>query len=107
MYFTKYPRNRSFIVSADRLTSLSDYYSDQDDTYGGNFSIKAVMNVRAGDVDKSGTITVADAIEVQRHIANLSLLDSDTRRYVADLNQDETITVADAISIQRIIANIL
>ncbi len=99
--------NRSFIVSADRLTSLSDYYSDQDDTYGGNFSIKAVMNVRAGDVDKSGTITVADAIEVQRHIANLSLLDSDTRRYVADLNQDETITVADAISIQRIIANIL
>lgn len=106
VFLPKTLENRSFISSGDRLTSLSDYYNEIGDPYGGNFSIKAVVNVQAGDADKNGRITVADAIAVQKHIASLTPLDSDTLRYVADMDSNEVLTVADAIAIQKLIANI-
>lgn len=58
-----------------------------------------------GDVNQDGKITVADAIEIQRHIAGLIQLDEDLIT-VADVDKSGIITVADAIMVQRHIANI-
>ena len=57
-----------------------------------------------GDVNGDGYVSVADAIEVQRVIANLTSVDDLAN--TADIDHSGSITVADAIEIQRYIANI-
>lgn len=99
--------NRSFINSKGTTVSLTDYYSSQGDNIGGNFTIRAIANIQKGDVSKDGEISVADAILVQKDIASIINLDSDTAEYVADTSGDGKISVADAIIIQKIIANII
>lgn len=59
-----------------------------------------------GDVTNDGYITVADAIAVQRHIANLETL-SGANFTLADVNYDNNLSVADAIEIQRMIAGLV
>lgn len=99
--------NRSYVYSGGDIMSLTDYYSENGDQIGGNFTIKAVVNVLRGDANKDGNITVADAVEMQKHISNIITLDSDTVQYVSDVNSDGKITVADAVMIQKHIANII
>lgn len=99
--------NRSYVYSDDDMMSLTDYYINNGDQTGGNFTIKAVMNVRLGDVNKNGNITVADAVEIQKHIANIITIDGDAAQYVCDLNNDGRVSVADAVMIQKYIANII
>lgn len=99
--------NRSFVVADGTTTNLSDYYTANNDDIGGNFTIKAVANVQLGDVNKDGKISVADTVLVQKHISNITILDSDTIKYVADANSDSTVTVADAVILQKTIANII
>lgn len=57
-----------------------------------------------GDVNGDGYVSVTDAIEVQRVIANLTSVDDLAN--TADIDHSGSITVADAIEIQRYIANI-
>lgn len=59
-----------------------------------------------GDVNNDGRITVADAIEVQKHIANITTL-TGAQYTLANINYDSRLTVADAIEIQKIIAGIV
>lgn len=93
--------NRSFVVSGDESFSLTEYYQAMDDSIGGNFVINAVVNVRLGDVDKNGEISILDAILLQKHFTKISILDTDTVTYVADVDSNGEIRVADTIAVQK------
>ena len=67
-----------------------------------NKSLKAAL----GDINGDGNITIADAIMLRKHIANIITLDGDTLT-VADVTKDGAITIADAIMLQKYIANII
>lgn len=77
-----------------------------------NFGSAAMINlyediaVKSGDVNSDGKITVADAVMIQKHIANIITL-SDDESAVADVDKNGKITVADAVMIQKHIANII
>lgn len=68
--------------------------------YGYNF-----VSVMKGDLDSNGKITVADAVLIQKHIANINTL-SDIQLLAGDIDKNDNITVADAVLIQKHIANI-
>lgn len=59
-----------------------------------------------GDINGDGNISIADAIMIQKHIANIVTLDGDTLT-VADVTKDGSISIADAIMLQKYIANII
>lgn len=59
-----------------------------------------------GDVDRNGKVTVADAVMIQKHIANIIILNDD-ELILADTDKNGKITVADAVMIQKYIANII
>ena len=58
-----------------------------------------------GDIDNNGRVTVADAIMIQKHIADIERLDA-AGQCIADFNSDEEINVSDAIDVQKMIAGI-
>lgn len=93
--------NRSFVVTNDYSFSLTDFYSSVDDTIGGNFTIRAVANVRRGDINRDGSIKLSDAIMVQKQAVNLISLDSDIKEYVADIDESGSVTLYDAIMVQK------
>lgn len=99
--------NRSFVVTNDNSFSLTDFYSSADDTIGGNFTIRAVANVRKGDINRDGSIKLSDAIMVQKQTLNLISLDSDIKEYVADVDENGSVTLYDAIKIQKIAVNMI
>lgn len=65
-----------------------------------------VPNVKLGDVDGDGNVTVLDATLVQRHVAMLGTL-SDHEQIAADVDKDNLVTVMDATIIQRYVAGII
>lgn len=77
-----------------------------------NFGSAAMINlfedisVTSGDVNFDGKITVADAVMIQKHIANIIQL-SDEEFAAADVDENNKLTVADAVMIQKHIANII
>lgn len=74
-----------------------------------HFSVYAVaepLKAALGDINGDGNITIADAIMIQKHIANIITLDGDTLT-VADVTKDGNISIADAIMLQKYIANII
>ena len=74
-----------------------------------HFSVYAVAQshkAALGDINGDGNITIADAIMLQKHIANVITLDGDTLT-VADVNGDGDVSIADAIMIQKYIANVI
>lgn len=73
----------------------------------GTITMEILINGYAlGDVDQNTKISVADAILVQKQIANITALD-ELQESLADVNGDGKISVADAIMIQKKIANIV
>lgn len=73
------------------------------------FSVYAVaepLKAALGDINGDGNISIADAIMIQKHIANIITLDGDTLT-VADVTKDGNISIADAIMLQKYIANII
>ena len=69
-------------------------------------TVIAPIEQMIGDVDGDGKITVADAVMIQKHIANILTL-SDEQFAVADVDGNGKITVADAVMIQKHIASII
>ena len=65
-----------------------------------------VENLKIGDVDGDGKITVLDATAVQRHVAQLVLL-SENELLAADVDKDSDVNVLDATFIQRFVAQII
>lgn len=59
-----------------------------------------------GDVNGDGILSVADAIIIQKHIANVGIL-SDDMLNKADVTNDGIVSIADAIIVQKCIANII
>lgn len=99
--------NRSFVMYGDNSFSLTDFYSSADDTIGGNFTIRAVANVRRGDVNKDGSITLGDALVTQKQAINLVALDSDIVEYVADLDGSGSVNLIDAVMVQKTALNLI
>ncbi|MGN1111873.1 MAG: C1 family peptidase [Acutalibacteraceae bacterium] len=99
--------NRSFVIYGGESFSLTDYYSSLGDNIGGNFTIRAVANVRKGDVNKDGSINLADAINTQKQSVNLISLDHDIIEYVADLDGSGSVTLIDAVTVQKMALNLL
>lgn len=68
-----------------------------------------VQNVKIhllGDVNGDGNITIADATQIQKHLANILQLD-EAHLEAADTNGDGRVSVADATQIQKYLANII
>lgn len=82
-------------------TAAEQYATDN----GFDFVAVSAPEYTLGDVNNDGNITVADAIEVQRHIANIVTLEGE-QLAAADTDKSGSITVADAIEIQRLIAGL-
>ncbi len=75
----------------------------------GNAIIKAYTNdiaeIKYGDVDDDGIITVKDATAIQKYLASTIGLD-DYNLLCADFNKDGTVNITDATAIQKAIAGI-
>lgn len=56
-----------------------------------------------GDVNGDGKVTIGDVTAIQRHIANLNILD-DVHQLAADVNQDGTLNINDATTLQMFLA---
>ena len=65
-----------------------------------------VSNVKLGDVDGDGFITIMDATAVQLHIAQLTAL-TDVQIKAADTDKDGELTIMDVTAIQCFIAGII
>lgn len=99
--------NRSFLNLGSGNTSLTEFYNMIDDSIGGNFTIRAVANVQSGDVERNGDLSINDVTLIQKYLADLSVLDSDTLSYVADTNGDGFVDIDDATLIQKKIAGLI
>ncbi len=73
--------------------------------YKGDWTNYKTTGVSLGDVDLNGTITIADAILLQKHIAEITILSGDSFT-AADVDKNGEITIADAIILQKHIASI-
>lgn len=71
-----------------------------------NASTAFVGDVTLGDVNMDGDITVIDATEVQRYVAQLVAFTND-QFTAADVDHDGSITVKDATTIQKFVVNII
>ena len=75
------------------------FSTEECDLSAGNF-------IKKGDVDQNGSITIADAILVQKHIVGIHNLAGDVYSS-ADVDGNGSITIADAILIQKRIVKII
>lgn len=96
-----YQKLKGFTISGYAGSAAEQYATDN----GFAFVDLSVPEYTLGDVNGDGRITVADAIEIQKHIASLVTLEGE-QLAAADTNADGRITVADAIEIQKHIAGI-
>ncbi len=80
-------------------------------TYG-DFSTAFTVNViqeqqvKIGDVDNDGNVTVMDATVIQRSLASMIIL-TDEQRIAADVDKSGDVNVIDATTIQKFIAGII
>ncbi len=58
-----------------------------------------------GDVNSDGDVNIKDATAIQKHIAEIALLDSEALK-VADFNQDADVSIRDATAIQKFLAGL-
>ncbi len=59
-----------------------------------------------GDVNSDGIVSIADATELQKHLANIIDFD-DEQLAVADTNGDGSVSIADATQIQKYLAQLI
>lgn len=72
----------------------------------GSTATKPTVTLMLGDVDKSQGVNVKDATLIQKHLADLVILDAEALS-VADTNKDSKISVSDATTIQKFVADII
>ncbi len=61
---------------------------------------------KLGDVDGNGKVTIMDATEIQRHLAELTVIDDESLKY-ADTDKNGKVTIMDATQIQRFLAELI
>lgn len=74
-------------------------------TFGSIITVGAEALPVYGDVYADGSITVVDATEISKHLAELSTL-TDEQLTKADFNGDGKVNIADSTDIQKMIANL-
>lgn len=98
----KYIKIDNFTISSYAGTAAEQYARDN----GFKFIALSAPSPALGDINGDGNISIADAIMIQKHIANIVTLDGDALT-VADVTKDGNISIADAIMLQKYIANII
>lgn len=82
----------------ETVSSLLDY---------GKINLEILIDgYSLGDVNTDKNISIADAISLQKKIANVSDL-NELQYSLGDVNGDGNITIADAITLQKKIANVI
>lgn len=82
----------------ETVSSLLDY---------GKINLEILIDgYSLGDVNTDKNISIADAISLQKKIANVSEL-NELQYSLGDVNGDGNITIADAITLQKKIANVI
>ncbi|MGN1433308.1 MAG: CotH kinase family protein [Ruminococcus sp.] len=71
---------------------------------GNSFILRLIEN-KPGDVNLDGVVNVADATEIQKHLASLVTL-TDKQLALADIDGDGYVSIQDATKIQRISAGL-
>lgn len=71
---------------------------------GSSFILRLIGN-KLGDVNLDGSVNVADATEIQKHLASLVVL-TDKQIALADIDGDGYVSILDATKIQRISAGL-
>ncbi|MDO5123141.1 MAG: leucine-rich repeat protein [Eubacteriales bacterium] len=61
---------------------------------------------KVGDTNGDGKVTIADATQIQKHLANILKLEG-AELEAADTNGDGKVTIADATQIQKFLANLI
>ena len=82
------------------------YYSDYIEHMPDEYDAVPKERIPKGDVDKDGSVTVADALSVLRVAAKLAQSTPDMIRF-GDVDCDGSITVADALSVLRVAAKLV
>lgn len=98
----QYNAYKKMIAVAENLPASQKEVDEELNAYNALVESGAIR----GDVDGNGRITVADAVLIQKSIANIICFDS-MQASVADCDSNGRITVADAVTIQKNIANII
>lgn len=98
----QYNAYKKMIAVAENLPASQEEVDEELNAYNALVESGAIL----GDVDGNGKITVADAVLIQKNIANIISFDS-MQDSIADCDGNGSITVADAVTIQKIIANII
>lgn len=105
----------TFDVTNSGITSfgadIQEIYANDEDVSSlidyGKIDLQILINgYQLGDVNTDKNISIADAISLQKKIANVSDL-SELQYSLSDVNGDGKITIADAIILQKKIANII
>lgn len=73
--------------------------------FGSVISVNAKALPLYGDVFTDGNVTIADATQISKYLAELTTL-SDEQLVMADYNGDEVIDVKDATDIQKMLADL-
>ena len=82
------------------------YASDVTGTFNITLEFDENLQLSLGDVNGDGKISILDATEIQKYIAQLSSL-KDEQLAVADVNGDGKISIIDATEIQKYIAQLI
>ena len=100
--------NGEITIGKDETSSLIivKAVSAEDSSKYGEFAISVKQNILIGDTNGDGNVTIADATELQKYLANIVDFD-DKQLAVADTNGDRSVSIADATQIQKYLANII
>lgn len=88
--------------------SQPDTFNEQYDDVKLSFDNCNILNLACklkGDVNGDDVISIMDATDIQKYLADISELD-DSAKKSADFNDDNTINVVDATDIQKYLVNI-
>lgn len=75
-------------------------------TAGGASDTCSVAVYKKGDTDSNGAVSVADVLEIQKHLALVTRLDG-VQVLAADVNGDRQVTLADVLRIQNFLVGVV
>ena len=95
----------SYAFYNDPNLTLGVWYDSYAHTYAQNNNIPYVLlnQVKLGDTDRDGSVTINDVTTIQRHIAGLTTLEG-VYLHAADINQNGIVDISDATEVQRFLA---
>lgn len=100
--------NGEITIGKDETSSLIivKAVSTEDSSKYGEFAISIKQNTLIGDTNGDGNVTIADATELQKYLANIVDFD-DKQLAVADTNGDGNVDIQDATQIQKYLAQLI